>query len=405
MPTNENDAVTPHQADMAMEANRNAEDEAVYNLNQPEIEHPAPPANRVIEVSPEHQIGHVLAGPVAQRDWHPTVPRDPSPETIAEDERITRENEDEDDEYEEDMDDAPEDLSSVPVVATEPEEPFDDRQEDFVILGQDWSYPVSELHKLRRAIVRNVERSGLQFISTLSPRRYVTQKNARIYGIDQLVIYIGFGNSAFRIIVLKEAPVKLGCSLADWFDAGFIAMMYEVPKNPVMRAHMMKVLKVGVPNEITTFDALKNWVETSFPKKRAPAPEPGYKSPIGARIAPAEPMFRAIVNQSGTENGTARYTIPVSRDIEDSIPISKIREWIQEGNSFDSIVRLSRDYVADHYDESTGCNYQNYEYQDHEPSDDGVEYDQDDLSQQSESELRAFIRDNDPGLYEEMENN
>ncbi len=147
-----------------------------------------------------------------------------------------------------------------------------------------------------------------------------------------------YGDPNITIHMLKELPQVPGCKLTDWFDGGFITLMQDAPNNLVMRAHMMRVLKIDPSLELDTFEKLKQWVETTFPKpknKRLRSLSPVEVRPPIQNTGGVPIQFRLVA----IESGRVSYSCKKSKRPEVQVTASLVREII-ENDGIDSVDSL-----------------------------------------------------------------
>ena len=91
------------------------------------------------------------------------------------------------------------------------------------------------------------------------------------------------------------------CQIEDVFDENFIELIELVPRNPHVRALILKLTRKMPGPECQTFEQLKEWVETNC-EKRA-------RTPQGRSTRAAENGIAISVEFSETEYGRANYSV------------------------------------------------------------------------------------------------
>ena len=197
------------------------------------------------------------------------------------------------------------------------------------------------------------------------------------------------------------APVSRKCVFEEVFDANFIELIALAPRNPHVRALILKLTGKLPPPECATFAQVKDWVETNCEKKARPLPaKTGAHSREGGIVI--------NVDFSETEYGRANYS--VRRHGSESFRIgaedlmAMVRTAIDEGDGLDEIVEA----VASKIDEDAWgeCDPSmddsgDHDYSEHEESETG-----DSETECSRNDIRAavlaFVRERHPELAAEL---
>ena len=196
-------------------------------------------------------------------------------------------------------------------------------------------------------------------------------------------------------------PVARKCVFEEVFDANFIELIELAPRNPHVRALILKLTGKLPPPECATFAQLKDWVELNCEKRaRPPANGEARHSREGGIVL--------NVSFSETEYGRANYS--VRRHGSESFRIgaedlmTMVQTAIDDGDGLDKVVEA----VADKIDEDAWgeCDPSmddsgDYDYSEHEESETG-----DSATECSKSEIRtavlAFVRERHPELAAEL---
>ena len=196
-------------------------------------------------------------------------------------------------------------------------------------------------------------------------------------------------------------PVARKCVFEEVFDANFIELIALAPRNPHVRALILKLTGKLPPPECATFAQLKDWVELNCEKRARPSPtQTGTHSREGGIVI--------NVDFSETEYGRASYS--VRRHGSESFRIGAedlmemVRTAIDDGDGLDEVVEA----VASKIDEDAWgeCDPSlddsgDYDYSEHDVSDTG-----DSATECNKSEIRAavlaFVRERHPELAAEL---
>jgi len=196
-------------------------------------------------------------------------------------------------------------------------------------------------------------------------------------------------------------PVERMCRIEEVFDQNFIELLALVPRNPYVRALILKLTGKMAEPECETFEQIKEWVETTCRKKARPAP-------CRTNRRAAEDGIAINVEFSETEYGRACYSVRRSGSAEFHISAEDLIEMVQtaidEGEGIDEVVNR----VAEKIDEDAWnrCepdmdDYGDYDYSDQESNDFG-----DSETEFSRNEIRnsvlAFVRERHPELAAEL---
>jgi hypothetical protein len=94
------------------------------------------------------------------------------------------------------------------------------------------------------------------------------------------------------------------CKLEQAMSNTVIELLKVAPTNPVARAHALSQLKIPIPDEHQTFEAIKEWVEMNItPKAGRGVPSQVYPSVAGRAARPTE-AFRIDAAVSERQSGT-----------------------------------------------------------------------------------------------------
>ena len=186
-----------------------------------------------------------------------------------------------------------------------------------------------------------------------------------------------WGDSEIELLLIKEAPQVPGCKLTDWFDGGFITLMNDAPNNAVMRAHMMRVLKIEPARELDTFEKLKEWVEKTFPKPRRNRhnPPPGFEAvdlgdlAVPMPAGPRAPRVEINYHMNEREHGRCRYSVDKSASVTLELTIDMIREGTASGEieDMESLVEYARERAREM--DAIDWDYGEHQTRDSEPDD------------------------------------
>jgi hypothetical protein len=196
-------------------------------------------------------------------------------------------------------------------------------------------------------------------------------------------------------------PVERQCQIEEVFDPGFIELLRLAPRNPHVRALILKMTGKMPGAECGTFDQIKAWTETTCEKKARPLPSRSTQGAVQDGIS-------IDVEFSETEYGRASYSVPRSGSEEFQLSAEDLLEMVQEaiadGEGMDKIV----DRIADKIDEDAWnqCdpsldNYGDYDF-DHYEADDSGNSEATYSREQIRSRVLAFVQARQPELAGEL---
>jgi hypothetical protein len=202
-------------------------------------------------------------------------------------------------------------------------------------------------------------------------------------------------------VMTASPPVERLCKFEEMFDAGFIELIRLVPKNPFIRALILKLSGKMPPDEVETFDQLKDWIEHHCTRRVRPMPNQGRRRNEEGGIA-------INVEFSETEYGRADYSVPRSGNDEFRIGaedlIEIVNDVIEAGGSMDEVV----DTIAGRIDDDawSQCDpnmddYGDYNYSEHE-SNDSSDSNTDYSREEIRAAVRVFLQEQHPELIEEL---
>lgn len=180
-------------------------------------------------------------------------------------------------------------------------------------------------------------------------------------------------------------PKPVRTPIVQLVPAPIIKLLTSYPQNKTFRAQLMAVLGEMVPDEMTTWDGIKEWVEMNFPKKKALTPVRAIQSAISMRMT-----------RHYSETGRCKYTRNMYGEaickLDNETLMQMVTDHYDEGNSFDDLFCD----VVDKMEQQINCTQDGpADTDEHEPADDGIdnehtEYVRADLKNM----IYAFIRDN-----------
>ncbi|MEN9576974.1 MAG: hypothetical protein RL514_4829 [Verrucomicrobiota bacterium] len=197
------------------------------------------------------------------------------------------------------------------------------------------------------------------------------------------------------------APVARKCVFEAVFDANFIELIELAPRNPHVRALILKLTGKLPPPECATFAQLKDWVELNCEKRaRTSPPQTGGHSREGGIVI--------NVDFSETEYGRANYSVRRRGREEFRLSaedlMAMVRTAIDDGDGLDEVVEAVASKIDD--DAWSQCDPSmddsgDHDYSEHDGSDTG-----DSATECNKTEIRTavldFVRERHPELAAEL---
>ncbi len=198
------------------------------------------------------------------------------------------------------------------------------------------------------------------------------------------------------------AAVPRKCLIGQLLGPQVLALLERVPRNPQVRALVLKLAGKLPPPECETFEQVREWIETHCePRKVA-----GHKQRAARRVA--EEGIRLTVRFSDTEYGRADYSVrrhareEFHLEAEDLMEL--VRTAVENGDGLDEIVEAAARKIDDDawevcdpsMDDTGDYDYTNHDVSDTEDSE--TTFDRGDLRRA----ILAFLRERHPELAAEL---
>lgn len=150
-------------------------------------------------------------------------------------------------------------------------------------------------------------------------------------------------NTETAVAVAAATPNKLS-QLGDWFTPDVIRLLQMAPLNETVRGIVMAKVKSPVPVDLTTFDQIKDWIES----KSLPKPEPEDDAESEPEGAPPDRRFFVDVNFKESVSGKCDFYSTASAGCRYSFGVDDILEYLNRpDNTAQDIVEALNDHVHD----------------------------------------------------------
>ena len=197
--------------------------------------------------------------------------------------------------------------------------------------------------------------------------------------------------------VMPAPIVERRCRIEEVFDAGFIELLRLVPRNPHVRALILRLTSKMPGPTCGTFEEIKEWVETHCEKR---VPSQGRTR--------GENGIEITVDFSEIEYGRASYSVSRSGQDEFHLGADDLLQMVQnalgEGEGLEGVI----DAIAGRIDDDAWSQCEpnlddadDYDYSDHEETSSDssrTSYSKDQIRQA----VLAFLRERHPHLAAEL---
>lgn len=189
---------------------------------------------------------------------------------------------------------------------------------------------------------------------------------------------------------ISELPLKL-CHFES--DLPKLSPLLRLcPNNPTYRALLSQVVREIPPPEFTTYDQLKDWVESNYdPGQNTPSVTRHVLAGMARPVQQEQALFDVDVDLSETEYGRCNYSVNRTGSTSSSYSMIDLARLIEEEDcgSLDDLLRTVCDDATDDAWADADMEGGDYTYDEHESS--TTEHENVDLTL-SRSELRVRLR-------------
>lgn len=139
-----------------------------------------------------------------------------------------------------------------------------------------------------------------------------------------------------------------------------VDMLKLAPKNPVARAYVQAAVRLPVPEELETYEAVAEWFEKNYTPPATPT------SPAPAARRPA-PQLAIEIPYTEDVSGQCTYTAQVHGTIIDAVDVDDLIQLIEDNNceDMDDLVSAVVGSANSEGEQNVGAegnyNYENYE--------------------------------------------
>lgn len=185
----------------------------------------------------------------------------------------------------------------------------------------------------------------------------------------------------------RRADLLLGHSL--------FAMVQASPNNPQVRAHVMARCRVMPPDELDTFERIKDWIECDL-EVAGDAKGASLLKPAATPAPPPTEAFVVMTHNSETERGHCKYSqVNISQS---AVPIDRtlIASLVEDNpQDLEEIIDRISEHVDENADQheresdSTGLEHDDYETDDYDGRE--VDFSRRELTAQITTYLRTTL--------------
>ncbi len=190
-----------------------------------------------------------------------------------------------------------------------------------------------------------------------------------------------------------KEEVERKCKIEQVLSANIIDLIRAAPHNDTARAVVLARLKQPIPAEHKTFEAIKEWIETTIEFNQPKAPK-------------ADSRIEIPINGSDTEHGRARYHVNRAGRGNFHLSLASFLERVAEANDMDELVGFITDEIDNNgWEDYVSLQEGDYNYEDHETDDDEPYTDGEwDYQSGHKRLILDLIRQHAPNLVERFTN-
>lgn len=135
------------------------------------------------------------------------------------------------------------------------------------------------------------------------------------------------------------------CSLAICIPTALVLSLQLQPNNPTYRALLLRRFGVMPPTDVTTFEALKDWIEFNCD----PPPQGEMPIPTPTPPPPPPPVNRYVVRLafSDSEYGRCRYSVHRTGQGDYGFSEDDIRQIVSEASDFEEVIAAVEHKISD----------------------------------------------------------
>lgn len=156
---------------------------------------------------------------------------------------------------------------------------------------------------------------------------------AGIFDTPGLINAVGndWGGGVVEVLPLEPVPEGRKCLIQDVFKQQLIKLLELAPSNPICRGQILRALGTMPPEDCTTYEKLKQWVENTY--------EPKVPAIILEEPKKVEDYCIIEVRAKRTEVGRCFYSQEKTARIEHRITVDFLDECIDQGLTMTSIMK------------------------------------------------------------------
>jgi hypothetical protein len=155
--------------------------------------------------------------------------------------------------------------------------------------------------------------------------------------------------------ITSPEPLKRKCEIAQVLPASVIQLVVAAPHNETVRSVLLAHLKQSVPEELKTFNDIKDWIEFNIEVPKAPTP-------------PKNEAIQVLISASELERGTCRYERTLKGEGMQGIRRLLILEIAEESDGAEDFFERTREAFRDYGleismdEDGDGTDYSSYEH-------------------------------------------
>lgn len=179
---------------------------------------------------------------------------------------------------------------------------------------------------------------------------------------------------------VKESKPRT-CIIEQALPSSVIQLLKAAPQNDTILAVVLAHLNQPIPKEHATYEAIKEWIETTIVKAK-----PEKSSSKDTAI-----VYFAI-SGSEREYGTCLYSVTKQGSGDVGIPLAEFREMMANAEDLDELRDAVADYISENWLAEISMSAEDeYDYCDHEAS--GSEDQEWEYEENIVTKLRTLVRE------------
>lgn len=187
-------------------------------------------------------------------------------------------------------------------------------------------------------------------------------------------------------------PKPKTCEIGQVLPISVIQLLAGAPHNDTVRAVILAHLKQPIPAEHKTFEAVKEWIETTIV----------FNKPKPRSAVPADTRVNIPITGSAREHGRCAYHRDVAGRGIYAMGLRRFLDALNDSEDMETLMDTLNERIGEDWEDFVGMNQQGEdEHDDHEQDDeDGLTDQEWDYQQGHRENIINLIRQHAPDLLE-----